>query len=381
MRLTPPRILIAIVVIQVAVPASAGFLDKLKDPETGQIDISHWLLSGGGFMPIPIIVTEPAVGFGLGFAPAFLHDFNHPKAEKDSLTLEERLEYPPSATTGLGLYTTNGSWLAGTAHLGSYRRDTIRYTGVLAYAGLNLEFYAFQTPFEFEIRGAFTFQDIRFRLGESNWFLGAEYMYAKTEVDFAFKPDPNSSPPGVDPKALDSTNAGLAALAFYDSRDTMFTPSTGRDAKFVLTRYDRAVGGDFDYWDLEVDLKSFHQVHSNWVVGWRVRGKTVTDGAPFYGLPFVWMRGISAMRYQGEAIAQAETEVRWTVKGPWNLVGFVGYGDTWSDIPAIDAEDTILAGGVGFRVNIAPLLGFMTGIDVARGPEDTAVYLQFGHAW
>ena len=38
-------------------------------------------------------------------------------------------------------------------------------------------------------------------------------------------------------------------------------------------------------------------------------------------------------------------------------------------------------GGVGFRFNIAPKLKFRTGIDVARGPEEWAIYLQFGHAW
>jgi hypothetical protein len=117
------------------------------------------------------------------------------------------------------------------------------------------------------------------------------------------------------------------------------------------------------------------------VLGWRLKGASATDGAPFYGLPFVWMRGISAMRYQGEAVAQVETEARWRVKGPWHLVGFVGYGDTWSDLEGFETGDLILAGGAGLRFDIAPRLGFMTGIDVARGPSQWAFYLQFGHAW
>jgi hypothetical protein len=37
--------------------------------------------------------------------------------------------------------------------------------------------------------------------------------------------------------------------------------------------------------------------------------------------------------------------------------------------------------GGGFRYLMARKLHMHVGIDVARGPEDTAVYLQMGHAW
>ena len=38
-----------------------------RDPEDGQLDMSEWLLTKKGFLPIPIIITEPAFGgFGDG---------------------------------------------------------------------------------------------------------------------------------------------------------------------------------------------------------------------------------------------------------------------------------------------------------------------------
>jgi hypothetical protein len=373
------RISIAIIIALAVAPASAGMLDKLKDPETGQIDITDWLLSGSGFLPIPIIITEPAVGFGLGFAPAFLHDFNHPGVSRDSLTLEDILEYPPSVTAGFAAYTTNGSWLAGAVHKGSYRQDRIRYLGVLAYMDLNLDYYVFSQPLRFELEGVFTIQDVRFRLGRTNWFLGANYSYLNSDVAFKLGIDPNTSL--TLPGNFDSSDAGLSAIAYFDSRDTSFTPSTGREAEFKIGRHDEALGGDFNYWVLDLDYKSFHRVHPSWVVGWRAKGEAINGDPPFYSLPFVWMRGIPAMRYQGDTVAQVETEVRWTIKGPWNLVGFVGYGNTWSDNPSLDSDDLILSGGAGVRIEIARKLGFMTGIDIARGPEEWAVYLQFGQAW
>ena len=184
----------AIAVVLFCSPASAGLLQKLKDPETGKLDATEFLLSGGGFAPIPIVITEPAVGFGFGVAPAFFHDFNHRGMNKGELTLEQKLEYPPSASAAIGAYTTNGSWIAGGAHIGSYRKDTIRYTGVVAYADLNLKFYVLDEPLEFGIKGAFTYQDVKFRLGKSAWFMGAEYSLASSDVDF--KLPANTLPPG-----------------------------------------------------------------------------------------------------------------------------------------------------------------------------------------
>jgi len=46
-----------------------GFASKFKDPDDGWFDASQWLVENiVGFMPVPIIITEPAVDNGLGMA-------------------------------------------------------------------------------------------------------------------------------------------------------------------------------------------------------------------------------------------------------------------------------------------------------------------------
>ena len=37
--------------------------------------------------------------------------------------------------------------------------------------------------------------------------------------------------------------------------------------------------------------------------------------------------------------------------------------------------------GVGFRYLLARRLGLAAGFDLARGPEETTIYLTFGNAW
>ena len=49
------------------------FEENLIDPEDGKFDMSSYLKSARGFLPVPIIITEPAVGFGLGAAVVYFH--------------------------------------------------------------------------------------------------------------------------------------------------------------------------------------------------------------------------------------------------------------------------------------------------------------------
>ena len=47
-------------------------LARFFDPEDGQLDLSYFLENPRGFLPIPIVITEPAIGYGGGLAGMFL---------------------------------------------------------------------------------------------------------------------------------------------------------------------------------------------------------------------------------------------------------------------------------------------------------------------
>ena len=44
---------------------------RFVDPEDGALDLSYFLENPRGFLPVPIIITEPAVGYGGGGAGLF----------------------------------------------------------------------------------------------------------------------------------------------------------------------------------------------------------------------------------------------------------------------------------------------------------------------
>ena len=44
--------------------AAASRPSLFRDPEDGAVDLSGWLASRTGVLPIPVPITEPAVGYG-----------------------------------------------------------------------------------------------------------------------------------------------------------------------------------------------------------------------------------------------------------------------------------------------------------------------------
>jgi hypothetical protein len=87
-------------------------------------------------------------------------------------------------------------------------------------------------------------QDIKFRLGRSDFFLGAEYILFDSMSTFKSRTDLQI----IDPRDLDSTNAGLGFITYYDSRDNILSPVKGQEADLTISRYDTAFGGDRDCW-------------------------------------------------------------------------------------------------------------------------------------
>ena len=52
---------------------ATGWRALVTDPEDGRFDMSNWLLRNKGFLPVPMIITEPAVGYGGGLGVIFFH--------------------------------------------------------------------------------------------------------------------------------------------------------------------------------------------------------------------------------------------------------------------------------------------------------------------
>jgi len=377
----PSICLLAASVMGSSAPVRAdSFFHKFIDPKDGKLDASQWLSGRTGFLPIPLVISDPAVGYGAGLAIGFLHESKDEEKPKDDPNA--MLHLPPSVSFVAGAYTENGSWFAGGGHVASWKKDTIRYTGVVGYGDFNLKFYGVESEsnpedigLNFNIKGAFLLQELIFRIRESNFFIGGRYSYLGSDIEFKF-----DNVPDVPGDQLDSSTGGLGLIVKHDTRDNIVSPNKGHYGKFEPMFYNKAFGGDFNYTKTKLSSFSYWPI-SDVVLGVRLEGDFSSGDVPFYDAPYIDMRGVPALRYQGEEVVLGEVEARWDVTPRWSLVGFVGTGraaDSFSDISGADA---IVAGGGGFRYLMARRYGLRVGMDIARGPEDTVIYLAVGSNW
>jgi hypothetical protein len=358
---------------------SDWFRDNMIDEQDGKVDMSDYLASARGFFPVPIIITEPAVGAGIGAAVAYFH---RPREIDKSVHPHSG---PPSISVGFAAVTENDTRLGGGAHLGSWKDDHIRYLGAIAAADVNLKFYpdlggqgSDGDGIGFNIDGTFLYQQLQFRLKESNWWLGGNFLYIDAKNSFDLGGDPGDELPGPN---SDFTQGGLGAYVEYDGRNTVFTPSNGFKGILEYRNYDKNWGSDFNYDHVAASLQHFTPFGEYSSLGIRLDGETVSGDVPFFGYPFVNLRGIPALRYQGEDVVTLEVEYLWGFTPRWSLALFAGGGKTTSISEFGSDSETVAAGGAGFRYRIARKLGMQVGVDVARGPEETAVYLTVGSAW
>ena len=143
----------------------------------------------------------------------------------------------------------------------------------------------------------------------------------------------------------------------------------------------RSSGSDDDFQRAQVIAMHFLPLSDRVFLG--VRGQVAASfgDTPFYLRPFIALRGAPAMRYQGESIAQIEGELRWQFWQRVSVVGFVGTGAAWTDFERYENSQTIVTGGTGLRYELARKYGIHAGVDLAFGPDNTAVYIQVGSAW
>lgn len=336
-------------------------------------------------LPIPIFITEPAIGEGLGVALALFHPVKEGKAgETRVASLEsigdtaESREAPPVVTGVAGGYTNSDTWFAAIGHANNWRNDSIRYSGALGVAEVNSQIYILNLPLEFTMDAKMVYQDLKFRWRSSDIFLGAALSYLDTDNRFGIDVPENLA---SDRFESNVKNIGVAVKAAYDTRDNLMNPRRGQILEMSAWRYDDAIGGDYDYWSYKLKALSFHKLSDKATLGLRLDVSGVDGRVPFFAVPFVKLRGIPALRYQNRVAGAVEVEGRYLIRPRWELTVFGGLGYTSDHYPIYENTDDIYAFGFGGRYNVFEAHNVWVGIDIARGPEDWNWYIQVGHPW
>jgi hypothetical protein len=354
-----------------------SFRSQFIDKDDGMLDMSDWLLENiVGFLPVPIIITEPAVEDGIGLAGLFFHQ---PKADQMKPGKDGKFILPNMSAVGAA-YTGNESWFVGGGHFRNWGKDHYRYNILAGYADVNLDWYGgddfpiLGDGVSFNVQGAMLDQELLFRLGDSDWFLGANWRYMNSDVTFKFNLP-------IDLPSVESSISGLAAVGLYEDLDSRISPRQGIRAELKAEFNRDAIGSDYDFENYSWELRQYFEFTKKFTFAWRLDGAISSGDVPFYLEPFVSIQGIPTLRYQGSTAVTLEVRGGYDIRPRWTILGFVGGGRAADSVSDLGSATTRTAYGAGFRYLMAKKLGMRVGIDVAKGPEGTYFYIVMGSAW
>ena len=394
--------ILAVMVSEIAL--AEGFWDQFKDPDDGRFDTSAFLADNAyGFLPLPVIITDPAVDGGLGLVGLFFHETDEQKEKRlEALrNAEDGSQYllTPSVSAVAGATTGNDSWFAGGGHMGFFKQGRIRYMGGGGYGDVNLDFFGFGevqmlNPLELNTKAAMVMQSLKFRIGESSFFIGP----SQTFIDARIKPKSLGDlagdilPPEFQDRwqefvrnllTQDVRTSALGIVLEFDKRDNFFSPHAGYRYELEHSWYRGFLGSDieyelsslsgFNYWNITEKFRAALKVSVDYA--------STNSLLPPFATPGIVLRGIPALRYQGNFVGVAEAEVTWQVDDRWSVNVFGGGGRAANSYSEFKAAPSRVAKGGGFRYLIAKRYGFEMGVDIARGPEENVFYIQGGTAW
>ena len=343
------------------------------DPEDGALDASEWLLDKKGFLPVPIIVTEPAIGYGAGAALLWFRESLGERRAQGRLT-------PPDIFGGVLAATENGTTLAGAFGMVTFAQEYWRWRGFIGRPDVNLDFYGRQHPTKigYNLEGWATRRSsFMRRLGESENFVGARWIYLDFDASFdRYAPGAGARPGG---RAI--TSSGLGVFFEHDSRDNFFTPRAAGRATVEAMFYSPDIGSDEKYETYRAQVLGYFpmgRISSSAAASTRARRAATCRSTSCRSSRCAAFRS-SATRTRTSALA--EVELRWNVTPRWALVGFLGAGRAWGPAPA---SRTATRSAPGASASDAWWRGAWasTWASTSRaGPEETAIYIQAGSAW
>jgi len=350
------------------------------DSSDGYLDMSKFLASKEGFLPVPMIITGPTFGLGGGVNIMFLHDKLMSKKNTNGHYI------PPSISGVVVGATENGTKFAAAYHIGFYLDGNLRTTTFFGHPDANMEFGTTLGDVSLNTNGYLAYQELKYRLFDTSLFLGANYTYMH------MKTSPNDVPKYLE-KIADSlsneqTYAGLALVLEYDSRDSIFTPDKGLYAKALVDFYSDTVGSDKNFINYRAKSFYYYPISKKLNLGLRGEYQSIngSDRAPAFMTPSLILRGMSNHKYQGQSTALGEVEMRYEVFHRNFLLGFAGTGKVYGDYSSEGEQSFSDASfhssyGIGYRYELAKKFKLLAGFDIAKSQTDTAFYITVGSAW
>jgi outer membrane protein assembly factor BamA len=328
------------------------------------------------FVIMPIPMSNPTIGVGLGAAAMFLYP-----VDKKS---------PVSSTTAGAFYTNNDSWGAGVRQTTFLAEDQFRLNGLFGYGNINLDFYGLGTDagnrgvsVPITEKGFFFMPDVLTRIA-GRLYGGVRYRFIQMESDFDLNKLLNNNI-NFEPPTIKVRSSGAGLVMNYDSRDNPYNAYKGIFLDLNAIFAAKALGGDTDYQIYQAAYNYYHTLAEHMILAYRAFGKFTAGDVPFYDLSFFGvhndLRGYPAGRYVDKMMFATQLEYRWRFWKRWGMVAFAGVGEVARNLSDFNTQDLLPSAGAGLRFMVSEVHRVNISVDYAQGKDGGAVYFYIGESF
>ncbi len=351
--------------------------DDLEEQMEEPLDMVTEDGPGNEWLIAPIPGRNPTFGWTVTLPVAYLY---HPKGGDPG--------NPPWITGIIAFYAENDSWAGGAFHRMNLARDRYRLGGSVIYTDVVYNYYGSGESgagddryLELNQTYGIGFLEGKVRVAD-NLYAGIRIMGMSTTLEDIRVPDLDIDFPDL-VEGLKMQIFDLVPKIEYDTRDNEFYPRRG---SYILAQVNISAegwGSDFDYQIYEASWNQYFTLAENQVLACRLAGKYASGDVPFFKLPAVGQdgdfRGYVMGRYRDKVLFSSQVEYRIRLTERLGLVAFGGLGGV---APEWDEFDKILASyGAGVRWVLAKENNISFRVDVARGGDNTEIYLGVGEAF
>lgn len=328
-----------------------------------------------GFIVTPVIFYTPETEFGGG-----LVSFYSFRLSKDSLQR-------PSSVRAALVMTTLGQFVFDVPFMISLNQNRYVLDGKVNLRDYPYDFYGIGNNITLDTFESYTYNtvnleiDVLRRLGKGI-FMGPRFNYEDYKV-------PKIQDGGIlENTTVNGKNGGLilgvGASLLVDRRENIFFPENGYYFQLNSIYYDPSFGGDFEFYDLEIDARKFFKLKDDMVIATQAYTRNVFQEAPFLRLAQLGgkriMRGYYEGAFQSNRYMAFQTEFRWIFWKGFGMAAFGGVGAVSESIRNV-GDDPRLSYGGGLRYRFNKKEKISVRFDYGFGKDTNNFYFTIGEAF
>jgi outer membrane protein assembly factor BamA len=181
--------------------------------------------------------------------------------------------------------------------------------------------------------------------------------------------------------------SGLGLSLTYDDRNNAFSPNKGNFAQIYFNHFDPAIGSDFSYTNLVVDLRKFIPLSIKNILALQAYSfSNMGKDVPLRSLATLGgmssMRGYYDGRYRDRQQLVFQAELRHSFNKRFGAVAFGNFGDVGHNISDFSFQDLKYTYGAGLRYAINKSEKLNIRLDYGIGPgKNQGLYFELGEAF